>query len=263
MAADELSTTHIDYLQRTGFTPAELPANAPATSAPPALRRLWRIGSVGQLTKQWLPEEQQFLGSDRRVRLPSGDLLIGLHSHKIPLAFLVKGEPGGVAICLGTWSPGGSGKESAAILEGREQIFRSLLSSLYPAIDFESEETQLAVQPLAGLVLGVPTAKPPDPYSGALGIDRLIRAMSGRSWAFLVLAQPVDENTTTALRHNVINELRSIQTAARAELAPSPLAEHYGELLGITLQTFTAGLEVGMWRTGVYLLGMRTATIRS
>jgi hypothetical protein len=109
--------------------------------------------------------------------------------------------------------------------------------------------------PLSGLVLGNPTAKPPDLTDGALPIDRLIRAMSGANWACLILAEPQDESLISALRHKLINELRSIEAAAQSAGAPSPLAEHYIQLLQLALINLTYGQALGAWRTAVYLAG--------
>jgi hypothetical protein len=137
-------------------------------------------------------------------------------------------------------------------LDYRQEILKAALNSLYPAIELSSEGVELTRFPLSGLALGIPTAKPPDPFDGALPLDRLIRAMSGTNWACLVLAEPVDDKGASDQRNNVIYEVHSVQAAARAERAESPLAAYYTELLTATLES---GLEAGLWRTGVYLLG--------
>src|SRR5262249_5522802 len=98
------STAHLDYLQRSGrFKPTALSAGTPSTHAPDVLRRLWRIKGVGRIEKKLFPNQE------RRTRLPSEDVLIGVYGYKIPLAFLILGEPGGVTIHLGTWLPAGRG----------------------------------------------------------------------------------------------------------------------------------------------------------
>jgi hypothetical protein len=144
---------------------------------------------------------------------------------------------------------------SPETLDSRHDILEAALDSLYPAIELTRDGVELDQFPLSGFVLGVPTAKPPDPGDGALQLDRLIRSLSGLNWACLVLAEPVDEGATTHLRNAVLNEIRSVQAAAQAEKAPSPLASSYSELLTVALRGLSSGLEVGLWRTGVYLLG--------
>ena len=265
MVASSFSTDHLDYLQRNNSIPAAIPPNAPLTSASPILRRLWHVHGIGQRDKTFHPERgrsgnsrqgQSALASFDLAHLPSEDILIGLSGYHIPLAFLIRGEPGGVAIQLGAWSQMEREKAPPAVLNSRQQILGSVLKSLYPAIDLApAEDVQLARRPLAGLVLGVPTVKPPGAADGALPIDRLIRAMHGSSFAVLVLAEPVAPRTTSDLRHSLINEMRTVEAAAESTRAPSPLAKHYNEMLAIMLTSLSLGQAVGAWRTAVYLLG--------
>jgi hypothetical protein len=200
-------------------------------------------------------EKQTVQSGEPRVRLPSEDVLIGVYGYKIPLAFLIWGEADSVAIHLGIWSPARRENPSAKMLDDRQEILKAALNSLYPAIELASAEVELSRAPVSGFALGVPTAKPPNPLDDAVPLDRLIRALFGTNWACLVLAEPVDESATRDFRNKVINEMRSVQAAAQAEGAPSPLAEQYIELLNLALKALTSGLEVGAWRTGVYLLG--------
>lgn len=249
MNGDSLSTAHVDYLQRSEAGLRPFSGDEPTTSASPALRRLWRVAGVGRVEKSPLAIQGQPLW------LPSNDLLVGLYGYKIPLAFLAWGEPAGVAVHVGTWSPRRREAAAAATLDSRQQVLGTMLRSLYTAVELEPAEVELARPPLAGLALGVPTAKPPDALDGALPLDRLIRAMGGANWAMLVLAEPVDESVISDLRHGLINEARAVQAAARSEMAPSPLAAHYDQLLQAALAALTQGQAVGAWRTAAYLLG--------
>jgi DNA helicase HerA-like ATPase len=105
-------------------------------------------------------------------------------------------------------------------------------------------------------VTGIPTAKPPDETDGAFAIDRLIRAMAKTRWAVLVLAQPIPERWTREVLGQVLNEMRASQTAYQAAAVPSPLAEHYDQLLRAALGELTNAQTVGAWRTAAYLLGV-------
>ena len=139
-----------------------------------------------------------------------------------------------------------------------------MLSSLYPAVDLIPANTDvgLSTWPLAGLILGIPTTKRPDPLDGAVQLDRLIRSLIGACWAYLVLAEPIDEGTTSSIRDSVITELRSVQAEAEAVRAPSPLGQYYSELLQVSLQSLAQGQAIGMWRTALYLLGDATSYYR-
>ncbi len=251
MSTEPFSTQHLDYLQRTSLDLAALSATSPLTSASPDLRRLLRVRGVGCIEKR-LP-----LSRGERVRLASEDALVGLYGKKIPLAFLVSSTPGGVAIHLGTWPLPNREKVSAETPDDRQGVLRAMLNTLYPAIELDGAEVELNRFPKSGLALGIPTAKSPDPSDGALALDRLIRALSGTNWACLVLAEPVAEDVTSNLRNSTLYEMRTVQAAAQAAGTPSPLAAYYSELLTVALKALTRGLEAGLWRTGVYLLGDR------
>jgi hypothetical protein len=256
MAASTQSTPHaisiadIDYLQRSGqaLPPPDL---ASVPSAPPALRRLWRVDSVGVVEKQPVLRENE---PRARPRLPSEDLLTGLYGAKIRLAFLLLGEPHTVQVHLGTWALLGQ-ESSLETPSDRQEVMRAALSGLYPAVSVSPAAGNLPALPAAGIVLGIPTVKRPEPTDGALGLDRLIRAMSGGTWACLILAEPVSAATISRARQSIVAELRMAQAAGKANLAPAPLLEHYTELLKITLLNHTTAQAVGAWRTGVYLAG--------
>lgn len=264
MPPETFSTASLDYLQRIGFTPVALSANSTQTSAPPALRRLVRISGIGRMEKAPLPATGQpySSGNGQPVRLLSEDLLSGLYGYKIRVAFFVLSKPDGVAVHLGIWSPLNKENASATTLNERQTILNRVLMSLHPSVDLVPANGELSAWPLSGFALGIPTAKPPDPLDSALPLDRLIRSLSGEPWAFLVLAEPVGELVISSLRHSVINETRSIQAAYPTTGAPSPLAQHYTELLKIALTTLTQGQALGAWRTGVYLLGDTTSYYR-
>jgi hypothetical protein len=265
-------TGSLDYLQRIGFNPIPLPANPPLTTAPPALRRLLHVGGIGRMEKLLPPNQpnQRQAGGqpgepEQAARMLSEDVLTGLYGYKIPLAFLVLGEPGGVAIYMGVWSPFQRENASAATLDHRGRILGAVLGSLYPAIKLAPvKEVQLPTWQWSGLALGIPTAKPPEALDNALPLDRMIRALSDASWAFLVLAEPVVEQEISKLRNAVINETRDILTAYPTTTGgiPNPLAQHYTELLKQALQALTQGQTLGAWRTAAYLLGDGTSYYR-
>lgn len=249
MSSVAFSTAHLDYLQRTGFAPNLSFSGMVQTNAPPHYRRLWWIKGVGRLEKQSPPKRQQ------PSRLPSEDVIVSMYGHQTPLAFLIRGNRNAVDINLGIWGRGTEAGLTAKGLDARQQILGAALNSLYPAIETTSAVGEFPRLPLCGFVMGIPTAKPPDPSDYALPLDRLIRAVFGGTWACLVLAEPVTEPVIRELRNSVVNETRRVQTAAHAEKAPSPLAEYYTELLKAGLQALGAGVAIGVWRTAVYLAG--------
>lgn len=248
-------TDNFDYLQRVAFNPGTLTAALPRISAPDAQLHRWlHVNGIGYPEKALHPE-RQVIGQS--PRLPSEDALIGLCGAKTPLSFLVSNDSRGIAIQIGVWSPQEENARPGQ-LDEQKAILESVLRGVFPAVDFRGlapGEMQLPRLPRSGFGLGIPSVKPPDPLDNSLQMDRLIRASSGAPWAFLVLAKPVDESETTAVRNGVVNEMRMVESAAKAQLAPGPLAEAYTEMLKTALKSLTQAQAVGGWRTAVYLLG--------
>ncbi|MGJ6969632.1 ATP-binding protein [Streptosporangium sp. G11] len=245
MTVESLTVDDLDYLQRTGFDPPPVTADSPITFPHARLRRLLRIEGVGRLEK---PHGGR---SGDVFRLITNDLLVGLSNCRLPLAFMIGADGGRANVRIGTWL-GQLGTEGE--LEENLGILRTALGALQPHIDVR-DDGALRQWSLGGLVLGVPTAKPPDTPGDGLPYDRLLRAMSGTSWAALVLAEPVDEIAVRALRLRLLNEIRSTQTSARSTGMPSPLSEHYIKLLDGWVRALMQGQGLGAWRTAVYLLG--------
>ena len=240
ISAAAVSTAHLDYLQRIGQSPLPLPAE-PSAVTPVAARRLRHVTGIGVRAMG-----QPSATDDSR------SLLTGLYGAKLPLAFLITGAAGGVSVHVGTWAP--PKHKGAGVLEAREHLLVGLLEALHPAVFHAPASPDARAHPVGGLVLGTPVASPPGSVDG---LDRLIQAMSGTTWAALVTAEPLDEGYAARLRGDVINELRSNHAAELASGAPSPLAEHYAELLRAKLVALSEGLAVGAWRVGVCLTGER------
>src|SRR5438045_7408103 len=128
--ANSVSPDSIDYLERSGTAPPAVPRRGSRTTAAPASRRLLRIEGIGRLTKTVQPVADY--DQSQPWRLPTEDLLTGLFAYKIALAFVVRGEPGGLHVEMGVWSR--HADTSSSEQERRLQIVGSLLRSLYPAV---------------------------------------------------------------------------------------------------------------------------------
>ncbi|MEU1458043.1 ATP-binding protein [Streptomyces avermitilis] len=204
-----------------------------------------RVEGIGRFDKGHRPGGQD--AADPVTR----DLLVGLHQYKVPVAFLAGGAPGRVSLRIGTWLPAG-GQVPSAHRNGR--LLESALRALYPAVDLAPEEPDTGTWPLGGLALGVPTLKSPAELDGLGQLDRLLQGLGNAHWTTLILAQPVDEEPVRELRLSLINEMRSVQTGVKLDGVPSPLADHYLELLAGQLRCLTEGQGSGAWRTAVYLL---------
>ncbi|MGW4043144.1 ATP-binding protein [Streptomyces sp. NPDC004721] len=244
MPIEGLTAGSLDYLQRAD-SPPPLPDSVTYTGAPPGLRILLRVESIGRFDKGRRSDAKDPVAPVTR------DLLVGLHQYKVPVAFLAGGEPGRVSLRIATWLPAG-GQEPLACRNCR--LLQSALRALYPAVVLAPDEADTGGWPLGGLALGMPTLKATADTDGLGQLDRLLQGLGSARWSALVLAQPVAEEVVRELRMSLINEMRSVQTGVELNGVPSPLAEHYVELLARQLHRLTEGLGTGAWRTAVYLL---------
>src|SRR5262245_42410174 len=136
------TTTQLDYLQRTRLNLASL-NTAPVTSAPAALRYLWRIHSIGRPGKH-TPKED----GDQQPQLPTAALLAGIHAYRLPIGVLGSGSAEGVTLALGGWEPTeGYGTVS---LKTHSKALNSALVGLYPGIRCTEMQTAITRPELCG-----------------------------------------------------------------------------------------------------------------
>lgn len=246
MPTGSVTTSRVDYLQRVGPGP-EIDFGA-LTQGTPDSRRLLRVRGIGRPEK----ERQRPNTKLERWRPATAELITGLYGYRIPLAFYLLGSADGVRLHLGTWSARAA---PGPVQARRVAVIESVLRGLYPVVDLEPAADELSRWPLSGMALGIPAPAGLDDTDGAAPIDRIIRSMTGADWAALVLAYPTSEDAVGEVRDSVINEMRAVESAAKNELAPSPLTEQYVEMLKVSLAAAGEGLATGAWRTAVYLLG--------
>ena len=248
--------TRIDYLQRLGGPPRPETAR-PATAADSESRRVLHVVGVGRDSKAPEPEHPAM---ETSAPAPGQDVLAGLYGYAVPLAFTVTGSPGDVAVTMGTWTPS---PVSVAVADRQRHILTTVLRGEHPVLRANAISPEQAgrgdltqqVWRSGGIVLGTPSVRRGGRGDVASAMDRLIRALAGLRWQALVLAQPLADGTLAAMRAQLVNEMRLVEAAARAEGAPAPLAELYTTLLKARLASMTAAISAGGWRVGVYLRG--------
>ncbi|MFF3020732.1 ATP-binding protein [Streptomyces sp. NPDC057939] len=256
MFTDPVSTDAVDYLQRLAFTPY---LSGIGNAVPLAARRAVRVTGVGQPVRVPAPQAVPGAGErsdETRFEPPTLPLLVGLAGAGTPIAFLVDGSSQGVSLRLGTWAgadPGAPADDGS--LDARQATFLSVLGGCYPAVDVCAAGVATPSLGRGAIALGVPGAASVDPRDGALPLDRLLRSMNGRTWAALVLAQPVGAAALSADRDRVLNEMRMVAAAVEAVGLSSPLADHYLKLLKSRLEALADAQARGGWRTAVYLSG--------
>ncbi|MET9852151.1 DUF87 domain-containing protein [Streptomyces sp. NPDC006450] len=262
MHGDPVSTDAVDYLQRLAITPS-LPGSG--NGVPMAARRAVRVTRIGQPVQA--PTPQAIPGSggggrdeETRFEPPTLPLLVGLAGAGTPIAFLLDGTRQGVSVRLGTWA---GAHDDDTTLDAQQAMLLAVLGGCYPAVDVSAASVATPSLACGAIALGVPGAPAVDPRDGGLPMDRLLRSVSGHTWAALVLAQPVGVDELSADRNRVLNEMRMVSGAVEAAGVSSPLAEHYLRLLKSRLQALADAQARGGWRTGVYLFGEHSGDLRA
>ncbi len=241
-----LTTSHLDYAQRTGWIPANL-SECSFSSAPPERRHEVRVLAIGR------EEKKPVQVTTEAWRLVSDDLTPGLYGQRVPVAFHVCGDASGLQVRVGTWSS--RPDAGPDLVPRRAAVLEGVLGALYPQVQLLRSASVPTAWSAAGLALGVPTAKRPQDGDPSAPLDRIVRAMQGSDWSLLVLAHPVNETRIAALRDAVLNEARQLKEVTAAAGAPSPLADAYETLLTASLKSLNEGMSTGAWRTCVYLMG--------
>lgn len=256
------STSHLDYLQGNSVDLGR-PRQAGDDFAPLGSRTLSRITGIGHAREDSSKSYPANNETESKRALPTQDVLVGLHGHGFPFAFVVGSSGTSVNLGFSVWQPLHSGPQLTINTGHRpKQILVSLLRSLYPSMSIVEQEYLPRPAPRGGIVLGVPSAKDRYDIDSTVPLDRLIRAMAGARWSALVLAEPMPERHSITLRNGLTNEIRRVLGQVQDRKDPSPLANQYAELLTEIQKRYAVGLSTGIWRTAVYLLGDEESYMR-
>jgi len=242
MSGFEVRPEALNYLTAAALDFGTLPEPGAWQPVPAIGRRLAAVRGVGIGDVEHDPTDP--------VAAPlSEPLLAGLAGESIPFAFEVLSGAGGVRFSVGTWV---SGPSETLLLDEQHGVVTSLLDGLFAGVDLDPAPVDnIGMLSVAGIAHGVPRA---DTSAGPAPWDRLLRNMQGLPFGVLVLAQPIDPSTLTALRDVALDDLRAAQAAEDAR-GPSPLAKAYATKVDALVATLERALTIGGWRTGVYLLG--------
>jgi len=219
------------------------------------------------------PETSQFPNAEPEYL--TKNILAGLNGQNIPVYFLIKGEKRSTRIFLG----------SPSVESGQESSIRALVESYYPGARLWPEgdpsaghspadnqaftgQWQLARKELAklrgfinycpyvGIVTGIPTPNPPGNISYRNQIDQLIRGLYGQEWAYLVIADPLSDQTIVSFQLALLKEqLRLEQEEGLKEWresSGSSLANYYYQLLQLQQQLYEICLNEGGWQVQSY-----------
>jgi hypothetical protein len=246
MPSSGVSTHSIDYLQRS--LPLRPLASGPQTAGCGQSRRLLQVTAIGK------PVRDAALAMRTRDpwRSPTTGMLTGLYGYRIPVAYLLKGTGAGVTVQFGVWSASDSSPQRQ---DRRRDVLASMLRGLHSRVELEEAVSQPLNLPLGGLALGIPGPEGIDSADGSAPADRIIRSLTGISWAVLVLAYPIAEQAISVIRSQILNEMRAVESAVTGEGASSPLANAYLHQLELTMASLGDAMGAGAWRSATYLLG--------
>ncbi len=192
----------------------------------------------------------------KNFSLNMADIVNGFGGSGNEIAFLVTGNESEIGLYMGV------SRHYAKALEGS-------LQASYPFIKISQIETdfpQRLLQQTAlhgGLVTGYPTNKTVG-ETPIYQIERLIRGMQGKNWAYLVLAQSLDPLQVPIIHHLLLNELNdTIKMVKRTVSADGPMGklsveatnyvyQRYLENLGFLEEKLKIGRARGVWRTGIF-----------
>lgn len=259
----------LDDLQRTSYGPPPIDLSR-LTHPGPAHRRALPVRGVGKPDKSVLDgvllstgaswsRERKPVGQQgvqrppaNRPRLPSEDLLIGLSTYEIPVAFQLRNEGTQTTVEIGTWL---TPRAEASVVEENLMIVAATLRAVHLSIDLDEPMIPARREwPRGGIALGLPSLRLNETGAAELPIDRLIRAMRGMPWACTIVAQPLAETEIRTIRNEVISEIRAVQNAVTTR-GPSPMELYYVELLQQRADSLQDAQATGAWRTGAYLAG--------
>ncbi len=217
-----------------------------------------RICEVG---RSWRSNDREG-DSDRPVSYWSEALLSGCAGLGVPLLFAVLGDSREIQVVMGTY-PGlhrrddgqhGPGVTLAAL--------EALVASHYPGsraqpadgTQFQVRLREMMVSGNLGLVTGIASRSRRVEWGEMTQMDRLLHAMQGRSWGWVVMADPLPGQLSRKLGHAVVNEMRAVSDAEQVKPRPGPLAETYLRRLELLHQEFERGFAVGSWTVSAFFL---------
>lgn len=249
MSGDDHNEAHVgvcvdelEYLERWIPAGGRLPGIAelvPRTMADDGMRQLTRIAGVTRRPAR--PRR------DKDAPAPTLPLLTGACRLRTPVAFAIGDHGDGLQLALGVWSVT---RLKPGELDNRRDALTAVLDGIYPEVRLAEAHLPAGTHERWGWAVGVPAAlASTDPDENV--VDCLARAMAGRDWSVLVLAQPAARVTVKRKRAETLEEIRRAEADTQGRT--NPLIENYVELLTVQLKALNQAAVVGGWRVAVYL----------
>ena len=209
------------------------------------------------------------------------DLIIGLHSQKIPFIYLIEGRPNEICLYMGVYGTANEIDQITKKLSSEISNLETSLKSTYPNIDLKEIETENGLNSLInfikssehyGIMSGVPTLKIGTEEFGVQQIERVIRGLYGKHWGYIVISDPIEDIEIIKAFNGFIEEIKrrspdikKTETRASAGLSRTletvdSSAQYYIEILNIELERLKIGKIKGMWKKSVYFFSSELDT---
>jgi Helicase HerA, central domain len=237
----------LEYLER--WTPPVPPLPAfhvglrDATQPAQGMRRLVVVRGVTRRPAENLPATAA-PGDDP----PTVALLTGACRLRTPMVFVLGDRGYGLDVGIGVWSPRSIKPDE---LDARCDAVVGALEALYPEVAIEDGDPRLSDHEVWSSALGVPFAEAPVAGDDANVIDRLVRAMAGRRWTAILVAQPANRVVIKEKRAQILEETRRAEADTQGR--SNPLVENYVDLLTVQLKALNEAAVSGGWRVATYL----------
>lgn len=181
----------------------------------------------------------------------TADLLVTFHSRSSSFLSVICGGERSVECLIG-------GPKNVFTKTALSSALRSILPGCKTGDQVNSLEERLSVLRHAAILSGSPDRPEQNKFDVLPDqIEKLIRGMRGKQWAFLTHAQPVPAVAVLRTINEVANEIREVRSTFL--LRHSPIDEHdriaqrYVELLEAKLRRYEAGRAHGMWQAQMVL----------
>lgn len=185
---------------------------------------------------------------ERRVSLLP--FVRGLWSLRAPWALVAMGRPGDVQLLVGTWASG----------VGWMDVLHATLggSEITAGPDAHQLGRELAGLQSTALVTGNPCLTPEEELAAPMPLESLAASLSGSSWAYVLMAHPVDltsiHGALRALHDERMETASNFQRRGSAEEGNHPAAQRLLALLTAASRQHDLGTQVGMWKLAAGIL---------
>lgn len=195
--------------------------------------------------------------------------LNSLYAGKTPWAYIVTGDPQGLAVyyalpggtqTLKQWAPEFQASfPGCAPVEGPDNAALMARLDRLPYVAALTGNPAIMHKPhpeIEDVRVQMPQAR----------LERVLHTMNGTSWAYLVLADPIPKQVVRQSIGKLAGEERetisNYMRPGTSEAGNNPLAKRYIGLLQAARAKYEQGEQTGMWKMQVYLLAVEENSLR-